>query len=357
VSVTSPILVPPLLLATDGSTGARAAQKLLYPIVRVVQPATGAAARSPIIVLTVCPRRSSRATGPLGRISRKSAKSLPVAEEPAATPKPEHLIQQVLAEFPADLLVESQIRQGRPATEILTYARSVEAGLIAVGNRGTGGVRELLLGSVSSVIARYAPCSVLVARGKGCEEGQVPALTHGLLVVQEAQGRLTRSTQGAIALLRQLIPAGICQVTILYVQSPLNVNYLFGPFSTPTPSWQLSQSLQQAQKEQADQVLQQAASALSHANLSVQSLLQTGDAGPVICQVAQKQSVDWMILGSGLKRRSLPAPWQGLRKRRSPTAGDTQPTSTALRNTRLSSTEDYVIHHAPCPVFLCRIDS
>jgi nucleotide-binding universal stress UspA family protein len=233
------------------------------------------------------------------------------------------LFAQIKADLPPESRIAYQTREGRPATEILNHARTIQAGLIAVGHRGLGGSRELLLGSVSSAIARYATCHVLVARGLPEETILQPKWHHVLLAVNGSQ-----ATKQAIALTRQLIPAGIQRVTILCAQTPLNPHYLFGPFATPTPNWQLTQSLQQAQKEQSEQIIQKAQEKLAGANLAITTLIQTGEPGPIICQIAQQQQADVIILGS-----------------------DRHP---AFRNIRLTATGDYVLHHAPCPILLCR---
>ena len=51
---------------------------------------------------------------------------------------------------PADVLVEEALKRG--------------ADLIVVGRRGLSGAERLVMGSVSSKVARTAPCSVLIAR-------------------------------------------------------------------------------------------------------------------------------------------------------------------------------------------------
>ncbi|HEY9616341.1 MAG TPA: universal stress protein, partial [Microcoleaceae cyanobacterium] len=134
---------------------------------------------------------------------------------------------------------------------------------------------------------------------------------------------------------------------------------LFGAFGSPTLSWQLNQSLQTAQKEQGEQLLRRAKSAFAGTNLDVQTRMQTGDPAPLICQVAQEQGANLIILGSDPTRRSLlsplQAPLQALRSgRRQAADGEPVKSRRTLRNTRLSVTEDYVIHYAPCPVLLCR---
>jgi nucleotide-binding universal stress UspA family protein len=352
--LTSPVLFPPLLLATDGSSSARLAQKWLYLIAKTLQPAEELNGHPVIVALTIQPRHSSRSNQLLRRIRRAPEPSLEELEDSVTSTESSenllseaHLSELLHTDVPADFPASVEVRRGRPATEILSYARSIQAGLIAVGSRGTGGVRELLLGSVSAVIARYSPCSVLVVHNLSPEATIEPRLSHVLVVVSDSL-----ATQAAIAATSQLIPAGIQRVTVLYVQPFLNTGYLFGPFVAPTPSWQLNQSLQTIQKEQGEHILQLARAALESPNLNVQTMLQTSEPGPLICQVAQQQGIDLVILGSDMERRSLLPSLPPIRKQRA--AAVKEDARPVLRNARLTTTEDYVIHHAPCPVMLCR---
>ena len=58
---------------------------------------------------------------------------------------------------------------GRPDEQIVRLAEELGAGLIVVGSRGLGGMRRVLLGSVSDSIVSHAHCPVLVVRGEGRE--------------------------------------------------------------------------------------------------------------------------------------------------------------------------------------------
>lgn len=53
---------------------------------------------------------------------------------------------------------------GYAAEEIIKAATRFRADLLVVGSRGLSGMKRTILGSVSSRVARYAPCSVLVVR-------------------------------------------------------------------------------------------------------------------------------------------------------------------------------------------------
>lgn len=58
----------------------------------------------------------------------------------------------------------SYLREGRPANEIVRLSEELGAGLIVVGSKGLGGVRPVLMGSVSDSVVRYAHCPVMVDR-------------------------------------------------------------------------------------------------------------------------------------------------------------------------------------------------
>ncbi|RRO18640.1 universal stress protein [Saccharopolyspora rhizosphaerae] len=65
----------------------------------------------------------------------------------------------------SDLVVSKDVANGHPARALLDLAEEVEADLIAVGNRGLGGITEALLGSVSQHVVQHARCPVVVVRG------------------------------------------------------------------------------------------------------------------------------------------------------------------------------------------------
>lgn len=60
--------------------------------------------------------------------------------------------------------VETAVKEGDPATEIIEYAEDVDADVIAMGTRGRHGEHAFLLGSVAEAVVRRAPMSVLTVR-------------------------------------------------------------------------------------------------------------------------------------------------------------------------------------------------
>jgi nucleotide-binding universal stress UspA family protein len=77
-----------------------------------------------------------------------------------------HEVEQIEGE--GGKVTEAHLRLGKPAEEILRISEEIVAGLIVVGNQGHGGrvsrMKRFLMGSVSEQVARYARCSVMVAR-------------------------------------------------------------------------------------------------------------------------------------------------------------------------------------------------
>jgi nucleotide-binding universal stress UspA family protein len=68
------------------------------------------------------------------------------------------------SERPGGSVAQTHIREGEAAAEIVTLAEELEAGLIAIGSRGLGGVRRMLMGSVSDSVVRHAHCPIMVLR-------------------------------------------------------------------------------------------------------------------------------------------------------------------------------------------------
>jgi nucleotide-binding universal stress UspA family protein len=119
-----------VLLADDGSAGARAAAALLaWPVF----------ARSQVRVVTVSE------TG---------------AHATEATPA-RSAVEGLTA---AGRAHEIDVRSGDPAHEIVQAASDWKADLIVMGSRGRTGLARLLLGSVARKVVAHAPCSVLIKR-------------------------------------------------------------------------------------------------------------------------------------------------------------------------------------------------
>ncbi|CAG9621716.1 universal stress protein [Sutcliffiella rhizosphaerae] len=57
-----------------------------------------------------------------------------------------------------------EVLQGDPAKSICNFANTHESDLIIIGSRGLGGLKKLILGSVSDKVTNTAECPVLIAK-------------------------------------------------------------------------------------------------------------------------------------------------------------------------------------------------
>ena len=71
----------------------------------------------------------------------------------------------------ARLKVETLVRSGHPAEEIVLAAKELSSDLVVVGSHGLTGIKRFLLGSVSNHVLEYAPCSVLIVKERREEDG------------------------------------------------------------------------------------------------------------------------------------------------------------------------------------------
>lgn len=77
----------------------------------------------------------------------------------------EQIMAEAMAQIGRAVPIETHLLEGPAASAILSVAKIEGYDLIAVGSRGQGQIRGLLLGSVSSAVAQEASCPVLVAHG------------------------------------------------------------------------------------------------------------------------------------------------------------------------------------------------
>lgn len=131
-----------VLIATDGSTSARAA---MTTAVRLPWPA-GSQGSAVVAKQVLANYRRSILLTTLDRMSEFTARSASRA---------------LRKRWPGG---RAQVLDASPVDAILTEARRVRADIIVMGWRGHGPVRRLLAGSVSRGVVRGASCTVLVVR-------------------------------------------------------------------------------------------------------------------------------------------------------------------------------------------------
>ena len=132
-----------ILLAYDGSDGARRALEVTLGLARPVDTVTvvGVAEGVPLFGY---------------------AGALPSPEQEAERDR--QLAEAETALSGTGMAVSLVPRAGDPATAVLDTAENEGVDLIVMGTRGLGAAERWLIGSVSDKVLHHAHCSVLVAR-------------------------------------------------------------------------------------------------------------------------------------------------------------------------------------------------
>jgi nucleotide-binding universal stress UspA family protein len=140
------MLYTTILVATDGSAMNRAALDEALRIGR----ACGSVVHAVYVADT-----STLETGPADMMVGEAWDILPLEGERALAR---------VREAAGDIHLETALLYGKPAEEIVRFAREKGVDLIVIGTQGKQGIARLLLGSVAENVIRTAPCKVLVVR-------------------------------------------------------------------------------------------------------------------------------------------------------------------------------------------------
>jgi nucleotide-binding universal stress UspA family protein len=93
---------------------------------------------------------------------------IPAPRQQELNEEAQRLLDAQVEQINADggTVAQAHLRIGRPDEQIVDSAEEIGAGLIVMGSRGLGGIRRLLMGSVSDSVVRHAHCPVLIVRAQ-----------------------------------------------------------------------------------------------------------------------------------------------------------------------------------------------
>jgi nucleotide-binding universal stress UspA family protein len=103
------------------------------------------------------------------------------------------------------------LREGKPAEQILAFAKEQAVDLIAMSTHGRGGLKRVFLGSVTEEVLRHAEMPLLVCRS-GATGGDWTRIVVALDGSETAEGiladaaRIARAWKGTLDLVRVAIP-------------------------------------------------------------------------------------------------------------------------------------------------------
>ena len=146
-----------LLLATDGSEPSLEAAHMVRDL---LNPAALSRVTLLAVVVPMNTMPFYTYAGYGGPLSQDAWDDVTAEAEKTA----QEAMQRTIAELNETTPVESVVRRGSAADEIVRYAKEHGVGLIVMGSRGWGEMHAVLMGSVTERVLHTAPCPVLIAR-------------------------------------------------------------------------------------------------------------------------------------------------------------------------------------------------
>lgn len=222
----------------------------------------------------------------------------------------ERLLDRVASLLPMNTgPVSKQIEAGTPAEVILAAAEKERAGLIVMGSRGLGPVKELLLGSVSHRVVTHAPCPTLVVNRP------MRLLRRILMAVQGPEDAAVLTKFLAAKPFKE--PAEVMVVTVLPAAQPL----------FPQGFAKVDEMIEKAVVG-ARTFVEETASALSKLQYNAKGYILMGAPALAILQEASASDPDLILVGSHGRR--------------------------GITRFLLGSVSHTILHRAPCPLLIVR---
>lgn len=218
------------------------------------------------------------------------------------------LLDRIVSLLPMDTgPVTKHLEIGSPADRIVESAASLQAGLVLLGARGVGPIKERFVGSVSHRVLTFAPCATLIL------PGPMKTLKQVLLPLQGSQ-----DAERALSFLRQNPFREPVTVTILTV------------LPQTTPPWPVdaatAKQLESETLRSAEAFTETVAAQLTQMGYGVQKKAVLGAPVESILREAAGLSADLLLMGSRGRH--------------------------GLTRMVLGSVSHAVLHHAPCPLLV-----
>ncbi len=213
--------------------------------------------------------------------------------------------------------VRVELRIGRSYEVICELARRGGTDLIIIGTHGRTGLKRLFLGSTAERVVRFAPCSVLVVRGKEAG-GDRRFAPRKILVPLDFSGCSKKAVQYAVGL-AEAFQARLQLVHVVPTQ------YASGDFDYFDYAMLESELKHSAEKE----LVATAKRIHARDHLPVETMILHGRPATEIAQAAQGMGADLIVISTHGR--------------------------TGIEHALLGSTTEAVVRHAHCPVLTLRL--
>ena len=268
-----------ILLAVDGSRYSEVAMGLLK--------ALKIGKKAEATILTVIPEHVFLGGRTLVELLGRST-ALKAQVRKAEAEKASELLVKLSKSLAArGFKVETMVRRGSPADEIIKTCRSIRADLVLVGFKGTSDTPEFLFGSVAHKVIKYAPCSVLVAKRGSKAIGRVLVPLDGS----------KHSHEAVQFLLRMPLPRD-AEVLLLTVVQAFAAAFVQAYTLNLERDRHIIAELQKAEEEAAERLMTEAESQFRRGGYKVSAIVARGDPSKEILREAARQNVDLIALGA-----------------------------------------------------------
>jgi nucleotide-binding universal stress UspA family protein len=185
------------------------------------------------------------------------------------------------------LKVETMIRRGSPADEIIKTCQSIGADLALVGLKGASNAPEFLLGGVAHKVIKYAPCSVLVAKKESEAINKVLVPLDGSKYSDEVMQFLLRMplphhTEILLITVVQSFAAALVKAYTLDLERDR----------------QIIAELQKAEEDVAERLMTKAKGQVRKGGYKVSAIVARGDPSQEILREAVERNVDLIAMGA-----------------------------------------------------------
>lgn len=185
------------------------------------------------------------------------------------------------------LKVETLVRRGSPADEIVKACRNIQADLVVVGFKGMSDAPEFLLGGVAQKVIKYAPCSVLVVKRETKAVNRVLVPLDG-----------SKYSGGVVRFLLGMPLPHHAEVLLMTVVQSFAAALVRTYTLDRERDQQIIAELQKAEEEAAERLMMAAESEFHKARYRVLTTVTRGDPSREILREAARRDVDLIALGA-----------------------------------------------------------
>jgi nucleotide-binding universal stress UspA family protein len=186
-----------------------------------------------------------------------------------------------------ELKVETMVRRGNPADEIVKTCRNIQADLTVVGLKGANDAPEFLLGGVAHKVVKHAPCSVLVAKKESKAISRVLVPLDG-----------SKHSDDVVRFLLGMPLPYHAEVLVMTIVQSFAAAFVKAYTLDLERDRQIVAELQRAEEEAAERLLVEAENGFRKGGYSVSVIIARGHPSQEILREAAQQNVDLIALGA-----------------------------------------------------------